>query len=69
MSAYPEILSAADEARSESRSDEYNQPSSWKQYVNHVVDGGDLGTWVSKGKTEGIYEGIPAGLENTMPVS
>ena len=66
MSAYPEILSAADEARSESRSDEYNQPSSWKQYVDHVVDGGDLGTWVSKGKTEGIFEGVPAGLDFIM---
>ena len=66
MSAYPEILSATDEARSESRSDEYNQPSSWKQYVDHVVDGGDLGTWVSKGKTEGIFEGVPAGLDFIM---
>ena len=47
-------------------SEEGTLPESWEQYVRHVTGGNDLGTWVGTNKTEGIYEGVPAGLDMTM---
>ena len=41
-------------------------PESWEQYVRHVAGGNDLGTWTATGKTAGIFEGIPAGLDFTF---
>ena len=41
-------------------------PESWEQYVRHVTGGNDLGTWIATGKTAGIFEGIPAGLDFTF---
>ena len=46
-------------------SEEGTLPESWEQYVRHVTGGNDLGTWTAKGKTEGIFEGVPAGIEAT----
>ena len=31
-----------------------------------MTGGNGLGTWIAKGKTEGIFEGIPAGLDMTI---
>ena len=47
-------------------SEEGTLPESWEQYVRHVTGGNDLGTWIAKGKTEGIFEGVPAGLDMTI---
>jgi hypothetical protein len=41
-------------------------PSSWQEFVDFHVQGGDLGTWTGGGKTEAMWEGIPAGLEYTF---
>ena len=38
-------------------------PASWEEWRDYRQRGGDLGSWVAKGKTEAIWEGIPAGLE------
>ena len=46
-------------------SEEGTLPESWEQYVRHVTGGNDLGTWIAPGKTEGIFEGVPAGLDFT----
>ena len=56
-------LSASEQATA---SEEGTLPESWEQYVRHVTGGNDLGTWVTTGKTEGIFEGIPAGLDFTF---
>ena len=56
-------LSAGEQATA---SEEGTLPESWEQYVRHVTGGNDLGTWIAKGKTEGIFEGIPAGLDMTI---
>ena len=56
-------LSAGVEATA---SEEGTLPESWEQYVRHVTGGNDLGTWIATGKTEGIFEGVPAGLDFTI---
>ena len=37
-------------------------PSSWNQYLNSVVESGDLGTWRASGVTKDLWVGIPAGI-------
>ena len=46
-------------------SEEGTLPESWEQYVRHVMGGNDLGTWTAPGKTEGIFAGVPEGLDFT----
>ena len=38
------------------------KPSSWEQYLNSVVEYGDLGTWRAGGVTKDLWVGIPAGI-------
>ena len=38
------------------------KPSSWNQYLNSVVESGDLGTWRASGVTKDLWVGIPAGI-------
>ena len=38
------------------------KPSSWEQYLNSVVESGDLGTWRAGGVTKDLWVGIPAGI-------
>ena len=38
-------------------------PSSWDDWRDYRVSGGDLGIWVTEGETGEIWEGIPAGLK------
>ena len=38
------------------------KPSSWKQYLDSVVESGDLGTWRYSGVTKDLWAGIPAGI-------
>ena len=38
------------------------KPSSWKQYLDTVVESGDLGTWTATGVTKDLWVGIPAGI-------
>ena len=37
-------------------------PSSWNQYLDSVVESGDLGTWRASGITKDLWVGIPAGI-------
>jgi hypothetical protein len=37
-------------------------PSSWNQYLDSVVESGDLGTWRAGGVTKDLWVGIPAGI-------
>jgi len=37
-------------------------PSSWKQYLDSVVESGDIGTWSAAGVTKELWVGIPAGI-------
>ena len=37
-------------------------PSSWEQYLDSVVESGDIGTWRATGVTKDLWVGIPAGL-------
>jgi hypothetical protein len=37
-------------------------PSSWKQYLDSVVESGDIGTWTATGVTKDLWVGIPAGI-------
>ena len=39
---------------------EFAAPASWTEYLDKTVT---LGTWVSEGKTQAMWEGIPAGLK------
>ena len=38
------------------------KPSSWKQYLDSVIESGDLGTWRTRGITKDLWVGIPAGI-------
>ena len=38
------------------------KPSSWNQYLDSVVESGDLGTWRASGITKDLWVGIPAGI-------
>ena len=38
------------------------KPSSWNQYLDSVVESGDLGTWRYSGVTKDLWAGIPAGI-------
>lgn len=38
------------------------KPSSWEQYLDSVVQSGDLGTWKAGGVTKDLWVGIPAGI-------
>ena len=38
------------------------KPSSWNQYLDSVVESGDLGTWRASGVTKDLWVGIPAGI-------
>ena len=38
------------------------KPSSWKQYLDSVVESGDLGTWRASGVTKDLWAGIPTGI-------
>jgi len=38
------------------------KPSSWEQYLNSVIESGDLGTWRAGGVTKDLWVGIPAGI-------
>jgi len=38
------------------------KPSSWEQYLNSVVEYGDLGTWRAGGVTKDLWVGLPAGI-------
>ena len=38
------------------------KPSSWNQYLDSVVESGDLGTWTATGVTKDLWVGIPAGI-------
>ena len=37
-------------------------PSSWEQYLDSVVESGDIGTWRTTGVTKDLWVGIPAGV-------
>ena len=37
-------------------------PASWQEWRDYRQRGGDLGSWVAEGKTQALWEGIPAGL-------
>ena len=37
-------------------------PSSWEQYLDSVVESGDIGTWRATGVTKDLWVGIPAGV-------
>jgi hypothetical protein len=37
-------------------------PSSWEQYLDSVVESGDIGTWRTTGVTKNLWVGIPAGV-------
>mgnify|MGYP002525609484 FL=1 len=36
--------------------------SSWNQYLDSVIESGDLGTWRTRGVTKDLWVGIPAGI-------
>jgi len=38
-------------------------PSSWNQYLDSVIESGDLGTWRASGVTKDLWVGIPAGVQ------
>ena len=38
------------------------KPSSWNQYLDSVVESGDLGTWRASGITKDLWVGIPVGI-------
>ncbi len=38
------------------------KPSSWNQYLDSVIESGDLGTWRASGVTKDLWVGIPAGV-------
>ena len=38
------------------------KPSSWNQYLDSVIEYGDLGTWRYSGVTKDLWAGIPAGI-------
>ena len=40
-----------------------NLPTSWKEYISLKKEKKAFGVWSSTGKTSGIWEGIPEGLE------
>ncbi|MEE3371490.1 MAG: hypothetical protein VX346_19315 [Planctomycetota bacterium] len=42
------------------------KPGSWEAFVAYHEQGGDFGSWISKGKTIKLWEGIPAGLDYTL---
>ncbi len=39
------------------------KPSSWNQYLDSVVESGDIGTWTATGVTKDLWVGIPAGVK------
>ena len=45
---------------------EFVKPDSWEAFVAYSKQGGDFGTWKSRGKTVKIWEGIPGGLDYTL---
>lgn len=42
------------------------KPDSWKAFVAYHEQGGDFGSWVAKGKTIALWEGVPAGVDYTL---
>ena len=42
------------------------KPDSWEAFVAYHEQGGDFGSWVAKGKTIALWEGVPAGVDYTL---
>ena len=42
------------------------KPDTWEAFVAYHQQGGDFGSWISKGKTIKLWEGIPGGLDYTL---
>ena len=38
------------------------KPSSWNQYLDSIIESGDLGTWRTRGITKDLWVGIPVGI-------
>ena len=38
------------------------KPSSWNQYLDSIIESGDLGTWRTRGVTKDLWVGIPVGI-------
>ena len=59
------VAVSADEKKKTASPETFKAPESWKEFLEFRAGSGSLGTWHSKGKTEGIWEGIPAGVNYT----
>ena len=59
------VATAADDADPAAQGN-FVKPDSWEAFVAYHQQGGDFGSWVTKGKTIALWEGIPAGLDYTL---
>ena len=60
------VVATAADAAAPAAQGNFVKPDSWKAFVAYHEQGGDIGSWVAKGKTIALWEGVPAGVDYTL---
>ena len=59
------VATAADDADPAAQGN-FVKPDSWEAFVAYHEQGGVFGSWVAKGKTITLWEGVPGGVDYTL---